>query len=70
MKKDELEKLQNYLRDKFEYDSINVTARPKIVDSAEVSIDKEFIGVINKDVEDGETSYAFTMVILEEDLDF
>lgn len=70
MTKAEIAKLQNYLRDKFEYDEINVISRPKIDDSCEVHIGKEFIGLINKDVEDGETSYNFNMAILEEDLDF
>jgi hypothetical protein len=33
-----------------------------------VHVNGEFIGVIFKDEEDGETSYAFNMAILEMDL--
>jgi hypothetical protein len=45
-----------------------VVERPKQADSVEVQVNGEFIGVIVKDEEDGETSYAFNMAILEMDL--
>jgi hypothetical protein len=45
-----------------------VIERPKQADSVEVHVNGEFIGVIFKDEEDGETSYAFNMAILEMDL--
>ena len=37
-------------------------------DSVEVVVGDEFIGVIFKDTEDGETTYHFEMAILEMDL--
>ena len=49
-------------------DTITIVERPKQDDSVEVHVNGEFIGVIFKDVEDGETSYAFNMAILEMDL--
>jgi len=45
-----------------------VVERPKQQDSVEVHINGEFIGVLFKDEEDGEVSYAFNMAILEMDL--
>lgn len=62
-------RVQNYLRKTFRLDTLEVRRRSNKDDSAEVSIAGEFIGVIFKDVEDGETSFAFQMAILEFDLD-
>ena len=36
--------------------------------SVEVTIDKEFIGTLHRDEDDGEVSYALHITILEEDL--
>lgn len=36
--------------------------------SVEVTIDKEFLGTLHRDEEDGEVSYALHVTILEEDL--
>jgi hypothetical protein len=66
--KSEIKRLEAYLRDKFRMPSISVFARPNKDDSAEVNIADEFIGVIFKDEEDGEVSYAFQMAILDIDL--
>ncbi len=49
-------------------DTITIVERPKQPDSVEVQVAGEFIGVIFKDEEDGEVSYAFNMAILEMDL--
>ena len=68
MDKSEIKRLEAYLRDKFRMPSISVFARPNKDDSAEVNIADEFIGVIFKDEEDGEVSYAFQMAILDIDL--
>jgi len=65
---EEIAKVQSYLRGKFRLDTINVVARARKDDSADVEIGDEFIGVIFKDTEDGETSYQFNMAILDEDL--
>lgn len=69
MKKDEIAKLERYLRKMFRLDTIQVVARPQKQDSAEVMVGDEFIGVIFRDEEDGEVSYAFNMAILDIDLD-
>jgi hypothetical protein len=61
-------RLEKYLRSLFRLDTITIVERPKQQDSVEVHVAGEFIGVIFKDEEDGETSYAFQMAILEMDL--
>jgi hypothetical protein len=68
MDKQELQKLQDYLRRLFGNASIKVVARPKKTDSAEVMSD-EFIGIVSLDDEDGDRSYAFNMSILDVDLE-
>ena len=69
MTPEEILKVQTYLRRTFRLDTIEVHRRTKKDDSAEVLIGEEFIGVLFKDEEDGETSYAFQMAILDIDLD-
>jgi Protein of unknown function (DUF3126) len=64
----ELWRLEKYLRNLFRLDTITVVERPKQQDSVEVLVNGEFIGVIFRDEEDGEISYAFNMAILEMDL--
>lgn len=64
----EIWRLEKYLRNLFRLDTITIMERPKQQDSVEVHVGGEFIGVIFKDEEDGETSYAFQMAILEMDL--
>lgn len=68
MDKTEIKRVEAYLRQKFRLPSISVFKRPNKDDSAEVNIGDEFIGVIFKDDEDGEVSYAFQMAILDIDL--
>ncbi|MEP0234516.1 MULTISPECIES: DUF3126 family protein [Stappiaceae] len=70
MKPDEIRKLEAYLRKKFELENIQVKARPRKDDSAEVYIGDEFIGVIYRDDEDDDDlSWNFQMAILEFDLE-
>lgn len=64
----EITKLEAYLQTTFGNDRIRVNPRPKNKDSVEVTVNGEFIGIIYKDEEDGETSYDFNMAILEVDL--
>jgi hypothetical protein len=64
----EIWRLEKYLRNLFRLDTISVVERPKQQDSVEVHVGGEFIGVIFRDDEDGEVSYAFQMAILEMDL--
>ncbi|MBO6679964.1 DUF3126 family protein [Parvibaculum sp.] len=68
MDKTEIQRIEAYLRQKFQLPSIIVRQRPQKDDSAEVNIGDEFIGVIFKDEEEGEVSYAFNMAILDIDL--
>ena len=70
MKPEEISKLTAYLRRTLGSDRLEVRARPKKNDSAEVYADDEFIGVIYRDDEDGEddVSYNFDMAILQSDL--
>jgi hypothetical protein len=66
--KRELEQVQAYLRRTFKNQDFRVVARPKKMESAEVYLGEEFIGVLFRDDEDGELSYNFQMAILSEDL--
>jgi len=63
----EIWRVEKYLRNLFRLDTITLLERPQS-DSVEVHVGGEFIGVIFKDEEDGEISYAFNMAILEMDL--
>ena len=64
----EIWRLEKYLRNLFRLDTITIVERPKQPDSVEVQVGGEFVGVLFKDEEDGEISYAFNMAILEMDL--
>lgn len=66
--KTEILRIEAYLRQKFQLPSIIVRQRPQKDDSAEVNIGDEFIGIIFKDTDEGEVSYAFNMAILDIDL--
>ena len=68
MDRTELFRVEKYLRSLFRLDTIRIEARPNKKDSVEVMVGDEFIGVIFKDTEDGETTYHFEMAILEMDL--
>ena len=69
MKKEELARLQNYMRGVFKLDNLKIKARPQKDDSAEVFISEEFIGVIYRDDEDEDLCYNFQMAILDFDLE-
>lgn len=68
MTRSEIWRLEKYLRNLFRLDTITLLERPKQQDSVEVHVAGEFIGVIFRDDEEGEVSYAFQMAILEMDL--
>ena len=68
MDRQEIQRLEAYLRRTFKLTSISVRARPRKDDSAEVFIDDEFIGLLFVDDEEGERSYNFNMAILDIDL--
>lgn len=65
---DELIKVQAYLRDTFANEHIAVKPRAQTPDSIEVMVRGEFIGIVYKTVDEGETSYDFNMSILDIDL--
>ena len=64
----ESQRIQEYLKNKFQSNVIRVVERPKKDDSMEVFVEEEFIGVIFRDDEDGDISYSFNMAILDIDL--
>jgi hypothetical protein len=68
VKPDEIRKLETYLRTLFKGSEIKVRPLPRKADSAEVYVGDEFVGVISKDTDEGETSYHVTMTILDVDL--
>lgn len=67
--KPELDKLQVYLRKVLSNKSVEVRARQRAVDAAEVYVGGEFLAVVSKDLEDGETCYQLSMTILDIDLE-
>ena len=67
--KDEVGKLQTYLRKVLANKTVEVRARERAVDAAEVYVGGEFVALVSKDLEDGETSYQLTMSILDYDLE-
>ena len=68
MKPEEIRKLEAYFKRVFQNPHLQVKARPRKDDSAEVYIGEEFIGVLFVDDEDDDRSFQFQMAILEEDL--
>ncbi len=68
MKPEELKKLDAYFKRTFNNPNLQVKARPRKNDSAELYLDDEFLGLIYKDEDEGELSYNFSMAILSEDL--
>ncbi len=65
---EELIKIQAYLRSKFGNEGLAVRPRSQTTDSIEVLLNGEFIGLVYKDEDEGETSYDFNMSILDIDL--
>ncbi|GAD59027.1 MULTISPECIES: DUF3126 family protein [Brevundimonas] len=63
----DIKRIETHLKRTFNTGGINLKARPKQNDSAEVYVDDEFIGVVFKD-EDDDGSFMFEMAILAEDL--
>jgi len=64
----DIDRLQAHMKRTFGNPHIQLKARPKQKDSAEVELKGEFIGVIYED-EDDDGSFTFQMAILPEDLD-
>jgi Protein of unknown function (DUF3126) len=69
MQKTEIDKLTRYFRRAFGNPALTVKARPKLADSAELYAGEEFLGIVSKIEDEGETSYDLSMSILDIDLD-
>ena len=69
MNKSEIDKLTGYFRRTFGNASITVKPRPKLNDSAELYVAEEFLGIISRIEDEGETSYDLSMSILDIDLE-
>lgn len=69
MQKTEIEKLTRYFRRVFGNPQITVRARPKLADSAELYVGEEFLGIISRIEDEGETSFDLSMSILDIDLE-
>ncbi|MBD3768513.1 MAG: DUF3126 family protein [Rhodobacterales bacterium] len=67
MTREETLRLEAYLKEKLN-PGLRVLPRDKTDDSVEVYLGAEFLAVVYKDVDEGETSYQFQMTILEEDI--
>jgi hypothetical protein len=67
--KQEVQKLQAYLRKTFSAPTLEVRPQPKKNDMAEIFIKDEFVATLYREVEDGETSYQLQMAILDMDLE-
>ena len=68
MNHNEITRVQDYLRQTFGNPEISLKPPEKDTLPAEFYINDGFIGVIYRDVDEGEVSYALNMSILEEDL--
>lgn len=64
----EITRVETYLRRVLGNSRIEVPVPKRKGASVEVTIDKEFLGTVHRDDEDGEVSYALHITILEEDL--
>ena len=64
----DVKRIETHLKRTFGSPVLNLKARPKQKDSAEVYIGEEFIGVVYQD-EDDDGSFMFEMAILGEDLE-
>lgn len=67
MQREETQRLEAYLQAKIN-PALRLVARDKTDDSVEVYLGAEFVAVVYKDVDEGETAYQFQMTILSEDL--
>ena len=64
----EIAKVQEYLRRTFDNDRIFIDQQTRPSAPIEVRVGQEFIGVLHRDEDEGEVSYALSISILEEDI--
>ena len=67
--KQDLPRLQKYLRKRFNNQALKLVMPPRKTDMAEVFIGDEQIATLTRDDEDGEVCYYLQMAILDIDLD-
>ncbi|MEO0982856.1 MAG: DUF3126 family protein [Pseudomonadota bacterium] len=67
MEREETLRLEAYLKEKLN-PGLRLVPRAKTDDSVEVYLGAEFVAVVYKDVDEGETAYQFQMTVLEEDI--
>ncbi len=67
--KEDVPRLERYLRKVFGNQNLKVVMHPKKNDMAEISIGEEFLGPVYREEEDGEVSYQLQIAILDIDLD-
>lgn len=65
---DEMVKLKGHIERTLKCSDLLLKKRDKVNDSVEVMANGEFVGVIYKIIDEGETSYNFEMAILDIDL--
>lgn len=68
MNKTEIMRLRKYLNDKFDTNNFELTSGSQKDGSVELLFAGEFLGIIYRDEDEGEVSYALNIAILEEDL--
>lgn len=68
MKPTEIARLQQYLRKTFDNNRISVPIPLKTGAPVEAYVGDEFLGVLHRDEDEGEVSYALVMTILAIDL--
>lgn len=67
MEREETLRLEAYLKEKLN-PGLRLLAREKADDSVEAYLGAEFLALVYKDVDEGETSYQFMMTVLKEDI--
>ena len=68
MKPTDYTRVETYLRRTLGTDRLAVVPPKRKGASVEVTIDKEFLGTLHRDDEDGEVSFSLHITILDEDL--
>ena len=68
MKPTDYARVETYLRRTLGSDRIHVEVPKRKGASVEVTVDREFLGTLHRDEEDGEVSFSLHITILDEDL--
>ena len=68
MTRNDVARVQSYLRKTFGNNGIEIDMPEKPGQPVEVRVGPEFIGVLHRDEDEDEVSYSLMMSILEEDL--